>query len=88
MIIPSQEHVLYVFMYFRHFSSICMLTYIYLLYTCVYVVRFLLEERKRAICITENDQFISYYAWNYQGSYSYQHDYIMKSLKSVHRSQI
>ena len=61
-------------MYYRYFS-ICMLTYIL---KCIYVVSFLLEERKRAICITENDQFTSSCTWNYQGSYSNQHDYIIK----------
>ena len=46
-------------------------------YLYLYVVRFLLEEQKRAICITETDQFTSSCTWNYYGSYSNQHDIII-----------
>ena len=55
--------------------------YVFLLiFYCIYVVRFLLEERKRAICFTENDQFTSSCTWNYQGSCSNQHGYIIKRV--------
>ena len=79
MILPLQEHVLSHSMYLciaGIFFSICMLTYIYL--NCINVVRFLLEERKRAICFTENDQFTSSCTWTDQSSYRNQHGYIIK----------
>ena len=56
------------------FLYVCLLIFIY----CIYVVRFLLEERKRAICFIESDQFTSSCTWKYQGSYSNQHGYIIK----------
>ena len=87
MILPLQEHVLTYSMYLC-FTGIVFDMYAYLYY-CIYVVRFLLEERKRAICFTENDQFTSSCTWNYQGSHSNQHGYIIKkSLKRVQRFQI
>ena len=62
-------------MYCRYFFD--MYAYLYLL-TVYYVVRFLLEERNRAICFIESDQFTSSCTWKYQGSYSNQHGYIIK----------
>ena len=54
--------------------------YAYLYLSTVYnVVRVLLEEKK-AICITENDQFTFSCTWSYKGSYSNQHDYIIKRV--------
>ena len=55
----------------------CMLTYIYVL---VIRISLLVGGTKRTICITENDQFTSC-TWNYQGSYSNQHYYIIKRVK-------
>ena len=77
MILPLQEHVLSYSMYLciKGIFSICMLTY-------NYVSRFLLEEQKRAICITENDPFTSSCTLIYQGSYSNQHCYIIKRVKN------
>ena len=57
-----------------------------LLIYCIYVLRFLLDERKRAICFTQNDQFTSSCSWKYQGSYSNQHGYIIK--KKIKKSAL
>ena len=57
-----------------------MYAYLYL-FNVYYLVRFLLEERKRAICFIESDQFTSSCTWKYQGSYSNQHGYIIKKIK-------
>ena len=46
------------------FRYVCLLIFIYCIYVVAFlledVVPFLLEERKRAICFTENDQFFFY----------------------------
>ena len=79
MILPLQEHVLSNSMYLciKGIFTICMFTYIYEL---VMRTSLLIEGTKRAICITENDQFSSSCTWNYQGSYSNQHCYNIKRV--------
>ena len=69
------------------FFSICMLTYIYLLFICSSLL--IGGTKKSYFFFTENDHFTSSCTWKYQGSYNNQHGYIIKrSLKRVHRSQI
>ena len=70
MILPLQEHVLSYSMYLwcRYFFDMYAYLYFFTVYT---VVRFLLEERKRAICFTENDQFTSSCTWKSSNQHGY-----------------